>query len=870
MSKRSVSAALRSGALTTVAVLAFSTTSAAAFAQDDPTTTTPPAPTETSAPPVSEPPPAPSPARQDSVTGVLYADKNRNVRQDAGEAISGGAVTVVGNSSEFKTTSDADGKFAFRDLAPGTYRLSYVLADGWVVHHAKAEGDLITVVANQTAEVAARAERPYSEQLKATATLDHPKYHQPSTATIALSLTNTTDRPISGIQAACGRDGSAHALGRGEGWNVLKGVKLEAGETRKFTIYEQIPLAARGSVKLDCDFAPNASWNTDGPSVHGEAAVSGASNGYTMVLGQDRNADGHIDADEDIAVEGYSLLNPRTGEKIVRRNANPGGDGKIELTDVPSGDYRIELLGPWTFRDFGQDLVRITEQGGFRYGFLKPTGPAKVTGTVKFEKPRYESHETVRLDLTITNVGGQVVEDVRLSSEPYALNIPAEQWGDFGPRGRGITLTAGESRTFSVSGTIRSFGNSLLGFWGGIDYRSSDGWHFGYHDFGGTVEVVLTTGDLTGVVYVDRNRDGRQDAGEAAANAVVEANGGAPYGYFKTTTDSDGRFSFKDIPTGGYWVSYTLPDGWIVHLEGELQQTRVEPGVATQVVARAERPYRERLKATVVLDKATYALGDEAQVTITLKNTDDRRISGIQVRCNPLGHGNHLGGSGYYPAPPSWGDLRPTSKGVTLDAGETKVFVVKEPVPIAARSSRKLIVTCDFAPNPDRNTDGAHAYDWASIKGGGLTLKGWIGQDRNGSNWFDEGEGIPNTRIVLLTDRENGFPVVEAVSDAKGNVRFDDVPPGDYWAWIDGPWKFEGERGHTSVQDNNLHHPYFFSVVPDLSRTSGPGSTDGAANGGSSGALAKTGASVLGLGVLAVLLVAFGLGARVAGRRKTF
>src|SRR5690349_19296268 len=148
---RPFSAARRFGVVATAAALVFVTTSAAAFAQDDPTST----------------PPAP---QQTGVTGVLYADKNRNGQQDPGEAISGGEITVA----ERKATSDADGKFTFADLAPGTYRPSYRLADGWVVH--RTEGDVITVVANQTAQVVARAERPYSEQLKATATLDRTGY----------------------------------------------------------------------------------------------------------------------------------------------------------------------------------------------------------------------------------------------------------------------------------------------------------------------------------------------------------------------------------------------------------------------------------------------------------------------------------------------------------------------------------------------------------------------------------------------------------------------------------------------------------------------------------------------------------------------
>ena len=128
MSERSVGRALlRIAALATAAVMAFGSTSVAAFAQDDPTATS--APAETSTPqetpqptpqptpetPSNEPPPPP--ATTGSVSGVLYADKNRNGRQDAEEAISGGKVVIHGggDGSFHETTSNAVGEFAFAD-----------------------------------------------------------------------------------------------------------------------------------------------------------------------------------------------------------------------------------------------------------------------------------------------------------------------------------------------------------------------------------------------------------------------------------------------------------------------------------------------------------------------------------------------------------------------------------------------------------------------------------------------------------------------------------------------------------------------------------------------------------------------------------
>jgi hypothetical protein len=181
-------------------------------------------------------------------------------------------------------------------------------------------------------------------------------------------------------------------------------------------------------------------------------------------------------------------------------------------------------------------------------------------------------------------------------------------------------------------------------------------------------------------------------------------------------------------------------------------------------------------------------------------------------------------------------------------------------------------VACDFAPNPGYNTDGPFGYDWASVPGGFGSLEGRLAHDRNGNWTVDPGEAIPRTRIRLLTDRENGFAVAETTSDAEGNVRFDQVPPGDFWGWVDGPWKFEGEwSGHVMIMADAVARSGFF-VVPGPPPGAGPGGHDQTAGhytATAGGALAKTGASVLGLGVVAVLLIAFGAGARSAGRRRS-
>jgi hypothetical protein len=221
--------------------------------------------------------------------------------------------------------------------------------------------------------------------------------------------------------------------------------------------------------------------------------------------------------------------------------------------------------------------------------------------------------------------------------------------------------------------------------------------------------------------------------------------------------------------------------------------------------------------------------------------------------------------------PEGWGDLRPGTKGVTLAPGETKTIVATEKVPDKARESRAVAVACDFAPNPVHNTDGPSGYDWASVPGGFGAVDSVLVHDVNKNASVDRGETIANTRIALMTDREFGAVVADAVTDADGRAYFDQVPPGDYWAWIDGPWKFKDANDAYVRVGADSKIQTWFSVVPGPAPAP-PGTADGeqAATGGTSGgmkvALAKTGASVLGLAFLGVFLVAAGVAMSRHGR----
>ncbi|MGW6443523.1 SdrD B-like domain-containing protein [Lentzea sp. NPDC055074] len=812
-----------------------------------------------------------------NVSGLVFADVNRNGQFDAGESLGTSNVSIYGGSpvAEHRTTTDANGRFTFTGVPSGTYyRPYYELPDGWVVHTPSGQESFL-VAPNQTAEVADAAERPYSEMLTATASFDKTTYAYPATAKITVTLTNTSQYAVSGIQSGCNRVGNSNHFGFGPEWNAVfgPGVDLAAGESKTFVINEALPegAAQAGEVWLSCDFQPNPGYNTDGPHVGVKAGVTGGKGRYTMHLADDKNQNWMTDPGEEIANLKIILVDPATGDKIAEATSNLYG--QLDFVDVPVGTYRAVIQGPWAFVGGGTDVdqVQVVGWGTSVFTPLKP-GPDSphLRATLKLDKARYESHETVKLALTVSNVGGRVAEHVRLTHSPNSMDIPSAEWGDFEPFGPGVQIPAGESRTFEASGTIRDTSDGKLSVWGMVSYLGAP--TPSGVTFSAEAEVKQTLGSIVGSAYLDKNGNKQQDAGEAAEGVTVEARGGTPSGFFEATTNADGVFGFSDIPSGNWYLVYAFSGGWVVHLDGDNQAVRVGPGATAQVVARGERPYAESIVAKVELDQDVYQPGEAAKISVTLTNRAGHAISGIVAACNAAGNGNELGTStkpGH-----GWGDL--FGPGVTVGAGETKTFVAIEAVPQAAQDRGTVIVGCRFSPNAANNFDAPFAYDTARVPGGFGSLSGELYTDRDGDYVFDPAEAIGNTRVVLR-DRELGVDVAEAFSDAKGHVRFDKVPAGDFWAWVDGPWKFEGQYGgHVQVFAGSESKNDFRVVAdpkpatPDSAKPGQEAVAGGAASGGSTGdALAKTGASVLDLGLLGALLVAFGLGASLIGRRRT-
>lgn len=816
--------------------------------------------------------------------GVLYTDANRNGRFDAGEQRAGQELRGWGGrpSTSLNAVTDQDGRFAFENLPVGEYTLT--LADSSIV--VRPGFGRFTVQRDATTELAIPTAPPVSEVLDARMEFDRDSYQRDDQVNVLITLTNKGIDPLTNVIAVCNRVGEAWVLdGTGPGWAPLdyrgSGTTLAAGETKNFVIPDVVPNAAYegGRLRTACEFG------NDGANSDGHGYVSASDN--AKVVGARGSAKGMVTlyTGQSAPLPGVTLLLlDQTTKQVVTRTQSDA-TGWWQFDNVPVGDYDVLVTGPYQpRRDPAGFVLRV--HGGYvsQWGFEVVDGPLveeprpvpNIKVTASFDKPSYDINDQIKVTVKVANVGTAIARYVRFENDWSTrgqLAYDLMQWG--GMYSGGVEIAPGQEHVVTLTGVVGWSPDDVVRLAGAIttpgDVDPAD------NRFDLSAAVTHRTGTATTVAYGDLDGDAAFDEGEGLPNVRITFEGGLPRRWFEGTTDASGRFRLEGAPAGKYVVRlHDEKTGWVRAGTVDLV---VQPDQEVTVHYEMVRPLSDQLHASLEFDRDSYGQGDRVQVAVKLWNTGSETIR-AKAFC----------GSAELPAvfnDAAWGPLDWHGPGVDVGPGETKSFVFDNAVPEYAAAYGMFGAWCSFGP--ESVVGLPQASDVARVPGQVWSVSGRV---LNGTGVNPP--AVPNVTIVLL-DFFTNKPVARAVADGNGEFAFTDIPVGYYTPVVVGPWKFNTNWGPYPMfkviaggaQRRDIHvdpgpavadpgypeTPQQPGVNPpaEAAATGGSQATGGSAatGAGASPVLAATGASVTGLGLIGLLVLAAGAGAVFAGRRRT-
>jgi hypothetical protein len=509
--------------------------------------------------------------------------------------------------------------------------------------------------------------------------------------------------------------------------------------------------------------------------------------------------------------------------------------------------------------------------------------------TATFDKAAYRTGELVNVELTIKNVGNKVIPDLvgyqSLIESTSLEPLDYAQWERTGLRGDGTSIEPGATHTAKLSGYPFSVQAEAVVFDGEVSSNS-----LGLSaTFSISAPVTKTYGDVGGIVFADRNGNGRADAGEGLPDVHIA------FGYvsnaeeqYTTKSGPDGVFAFSDIPAATYRTAFQKKDGWLL-----LATTVVVPEAGIQDARiRGVQPLQDILTSGVKFTKDSYRPGELAHITVTLHNRGDIPLTGIVATCNGYDDPDSIHSG------PGWGDLAPQAKGVTVPARQTGTFDVTATVPQVSWRTGVVVASCHFAYVGYENKLNLRlAKGTALVPGGRGGILATVSNDPDGDPVDPDLPPVPGVKVVLVDDRSCNLG--SKVTDAKGNAEFTGLVagPAKYSLYFYPPagWMMKSENPTArlnALADELVPVPVAAApgegqvpVLPAPSPACGqeqalkgtqptqpPGTQppDAPAPQGKVVKLADTGVNVLGLGATGMAFLLLGTGAIVATRRRGF
>ena len=467
------------------------------------------------------------------LSGEVYADNNGNGLLDGGEpGLSGWTLNLLNSSSQTiaTTTTDANGAYSFPGIVTGTYTIAVVLQAGYIATSAT------TLPVNT------------------------------SGGSNVLNLNFGEFHPV---------------ILSGEVFNDLSGSgKLNSGDPGLTGWTVNLVNSSNQAIAATTDVDGNFSFANVGPGTYMIEVVT--QTGYVATSATTLTVTASSGSDISNLFFGEFQAVTISGEVYNDLNGNnvlDGGDGGLAgwivdllnsisqtiatVTTDSNGAYSFGSIGP------GSYTVAVVTQSGY-VASSAASLPINTTSGQNLANRNFGEFRTVILSGEVYNdlsgngtldnddpgISGWTVNLLNNSNNVVATAATTDGSGDYSFTGVGPgsytvveVLKAGYAETTSPSGDslTTTTGQNVTG----LDFGNFQQWN------------------VSGTLFEDSNQDGLLDGGETGLSGwTVNLSNGSNQVVASATTDSQGNYSFSNLPPGTYTIQEVLQAGYILTVPG--------------------------------------------------------------------------------------------------------------------------------------------------------------------------------------------------------------------------------------------------------------------------------------------------------------
>ncbi|MBP2320383.1 hypothetical protein JOF56_000768 [Kibdelosporangium banguiense] len=502
--------------------------------------------------------------------GLVAEDLNDNFRVDPGEERSGVTVKVADQDTGVilgEARTDDSGRFAVENLQAGAYELR--IADPWKWKNFTA---VLSVVADPSQRVQEFFVEPRQGQegkfanVRVTAEFDKQAYESGDLVHVKLTVANVGEADADEVRIHHNSWSNPAALvvnedTLGDLGAFGRGAHIAAGATRVLDVTGTVRAPESGVVTWSAEAAlkgydsyyQNNFFDISAP-------VTITTGDYAGRIYADANGNGKFDEGEGlggIVVRISGGVPPKSFDQATKP------DGSFAFPGLNTGQYYVWFEDParrWVplgESGTGLDVVQLDKSG--HTALIKAVRPLSDTlvPALAFTKDSYEEGEIAHLTVTLENKGTVDLLGVKAICTSEAPNglTGGPGWGELDKAAGGVTVPAGTTRVFDVSEKVPVGSRESGDVFASCGFGAQGHTEAGYPRVFVRARVPGVTGSGSGRLVRPLEGDESefpQPGDPITDTKVVLLDGFTHLPVAKTRTDSDGKFSFSDLPAGQY------------------------------------------------------------------------------------------------------------------------------------------------------------------------------------------------------------------------------------------------------------------------------------------------------------------------------